>query len=101
MIENKITVSVDPDLEDLIPGFLENRTSDRKKLVEALAASDMQSIQSIGHNLKGLGGGYGFEQMSKLGANIEAAAKEQDSGTIASLIDQLAEYLERIEVIYE
>lgn len=101
MVENKITVSVDPDLEDLIPGFLENRASDRKKLVEALAANDMQTIQSIGHNLKGLGGGYGFEQMSELGANIEAAAKEQDSGTIASLADQLADYLDRIEVIYE
>ena len=101
MSEDKIIVTVDPDLEDLIPGFLDNRAADREKLAEALAANDLQSIQSIGHNLKGVGGGYGFVKLSELGASIEIAAKEQESDTIAALIDQLAEYLDRIEVTFE
>ena len=101
MTDEKIIVSVDPDLEDLIPGFLENRSIDREKLAGALVSGDMETIQSIGHNLKGLGGGYGFVEMSEIGADIENAAKSGDADSIRSLIDRLADYLERIEVKFE
>ncbi len=101
MSENRITVSVDADLEDLIPGFLENRSADIDKLRQALAASDFAVIQSTGHNLKGVGGGYGFEHMSELGAGIENAAKQQDLETATTLTDQLADYLQRVEIVYE
>ncbi|MCG8448534.1 MAG: Hpt domain-containing protein, partial [Pirellulales bacterium] len=96
MSDNRIMVSVDPDLEDLVPGFLENRASDREKLAQSLADKNFPEIQSIGHNLKGVGGGYGFEAMSEIGANIETAAKTQDTEALTSLIDQFADYLDRV-----
>ena len=101
MTEDKITISIDSDLEDLIPGFLENRNADLEKLAEALAEKDLPSLQSIGHNLKGVGGGYGFEQMSELGAGIEVAAKAGEVDTIATLVEQLRDYLARIDIVYE
>ena len=101
MSDDSIKISVDADLEDLIPGFLENRAGDVEKLKAAQADNDLPSIQSIGHNLKGVGGGYGFEMMSQLGADIEMAARSGDSEAIPPLIEQLADYLEKIEVVYE
>ena len=101
MSDEKVIVTIDADLEDLVPGFLENRSGDCAKLATALADNDMQSIQSIGHNLKGLGGGYGFEKISELGAALETAAKAGDREGISPLIGQLESYLENVEVKFE
>jgi len=100
MSDEKIIVQVDPDLEELIPGFLENRISDVGKLRTSLDENDFVNIQSIGHSTKGVGGGYGFDLMSEIGAEIEFAAKAKDSDTIGEKINQLDDYLQRIEIEY-
>ncbi len=100
MSDEKIIVQVDPDLEDLIPGFLENRKLDVEKLRAELESSDFINLQSIGHSIKGVGGGYGFDLMSELGAAIESAAKEQNADQVREKIDQLNHYLQRVVVEY-
>lgn len=100
MSDEKIIVKVDPDLEDLVPGFLENRSLDIENLRSELNKSDFEQITSIGHNLKGVGGGYGFEFMSELGANIETAGKESNADAIQENINKLDNYLKCIEVEY-
>ena len=101
MSSEKIQVSIDPDLEDLIPGFLENRLKDVDKIKEALTAGDSETLRSIGHSLKGVGGGYGFDRISELGAEIEVFAKAGDFESINSRVDDFADYLEHVEVVYE
>jgi histidine phosphotransfer protein HptB len=101
MSDDKIVVIVDEDLEELIPGFLENRGKDVVALREALAEKEISKLQSIGHSLKGVGGGYGFDALSEIGAEIEAAAKEQNTDPIEELIDRMADYLRRIDVVFE
>ena len=101
MSDDKIVVAVDEDLEELIPGFLQNRNKDIELLREALAGSDLARIQSIGHSLKGVGGGYGFDGLSEFGANIEMAAKDSNVDKIQEQVNEMAKYLERIEVVYE
>lgn len=100
MSDEKIIVQVDPDLEDLIPGFLENRNSDVEKLRSALDDNDFVNLRSIGHSIKGVGGGYGFDLMSELGADIESAAKESNADDIREKINQLDDYLQRVEIEY-
>jgi len=100
MSDEKIIIQVDPDLEELIPGFLENRIADIAKLRASLNDKDYANIQSIGHSTKGVGGGYGFDLMSELGAEIESAAKENDADKIGEKINQLDDYLQRIEIEY-
>jgi histidine phosphotransfer protein HptB len=100
MSGEKIIVQVDPDLEDLIPGFLENRNLDIEKLRSDLDRNDFENIRSIGHSIKGVGGGYGFNLMSELGANIEAAAKENNTDAIRENINRLDDYLKHVEVKY-
>lgn len=101
MSDEKIQVKVDPDLEDLIPGFLNNRTGDLETLRGALSSEDYQSMQSIGHSLKGVGGGYGFTGMSEIGAAIESAAKQQNLEELKQLIEQYGSYLDAVEVTFE
>ena len=99
--DDKITVKIDPDLEELIPGFLENRRQDIIKLNQAHDTGDLETLHIIGHNLKGSGGGYGFDEMSRLGAEIENAAKQNDLQSIRGLINALDQYLSRIDTVFE
>ena len=100
MSSEKITVRIDPDIEALIPGFLGNREKDVQSLKEALGDENYRSMRSIGHNLKGVAGGYGFDGMSRIGADIETAAGHQDIKALASLIEQLDEYMKNLAVVF-
>jgi HPt (histidine-containing phosphotransfer) domain-containing protein len=98
MSAEPIIVTVDPDLEALIPGFLDNRRKDLAALREALQRGDCQALQFTGHSLKGVGGGYGFNGLSEIGARIESLAKTRDVAGIGPQVDALADYLGRVQV---
>jgi len=98
---DRITVVVEEDLRELIPGYLENRRKDITTIREALAGSDYETIRSLGHKMKGSGGGYGFDAITELGHDLEAAAKSEHAEEISRLNDALASYLERLEVVYQ
>ncbi len=101
MTEEKIIIHGDPDLEDLIPGFLENRRNDVDKLRSCIDSGDFEAIRVLGHSMKGAGGGYGFDAITEYGASIEAAAKGEDTASLAATTEALESYLERVEVVYD
>lgn len=101
MNDQRIIAHVDPDLEELIPGFLDNRRRDVEKLRAALAAGDFATVRITGHSMKGAGGGYGFQPITDIGAVIERAAMASDAAAAAAGIDDLAAYLARVEVVYD
>ncbi len=101
MSEDKIIVHIDIDLEDLVPGFLENRQKDLEMLEKVIQENDFESLGSIGHNLKGVGGGYGFLEITEIGAAIEESAKAANLEVASENIKKLSYYLSHIEVIYE
>lgn len=94
----RIVVRVDPDLADMIPGFIANRHRDLELLRAAAASGDLEAIRQVGHRLLGVGGGYGFQEISAIGARIEAAAKEGRQAAAVAAIDELADHLSRLEV---
>jgi len=96
-----VVIKADPDLEDIIPGYLKNRDDDISKISEALAKGDYETIRVLGHTMKGTGGGYGFDTITTLGHAIEVAAKERNREGIQRSIKELSAYLNRVEVIYE
>lgn len=98
--EQKIIAHVDSDLADIIPGFLENRQKDCKSVLDALEKGDYETIRILGHSMKGVGGGYGFNTVTDLGASIEQAAKNKNTMEIYNLINKLITYLDRVEVVY-
>lgn len=96
----KVTVEVDADLADLVPNFLANRQKDLLHITAALDRNDMEALRIIGHNMKGVGGGYGFNDITEFGKNIEAATKTRDTTKIRAELQQYQSYLANLEVRY-
>ncbi len=95
------TVYIDIDLKELIPMFLESRQEDIVALRQALADADYTTLKTIGHTLKGVGGGYGFDFITDIGSDIELAAKEADDVHVEKLINSMEYSLKNLEIIYE
>ncbi len=98
--ENAITLYIDQELEEIIPGFLENRRGDVQTIETALQENNLSQIQMIGHRLKGDGGGYGFDAISTIGAALEQAAAREDRPAIRRLTIELIDFLARVFVVY-
>jgi len=101
MSSEKITVTVDNDLEDLIPGFMQRRRGDVESLKVSLSAGELDKIRITGHSMKGTGGGYGFDELSQIGAELEKAALAGDAEEISALIDRLERYLDNVAIRFE
>jgi len=99
--DEKIVVQIDQDLEDLIPGYLENRRENVKSIVKAISEGDFETIEILGHSMKGSGGGYGFKMISEIGGIMETAAEEKNKDEIINQNEKLSSYLDRVEVVYE
>ena len=98
--ESGITVYVDSSLEEIVPGFLENRRRDVQTVETALGQNDFRTVCVIGHRMRGDGGGYGFDAISTIGEGIEQAAARQDTEAIRRHLSNLIEFLARITVVY-
>ena len=101
MSQQKITVIVAKDLEDLIPTFMANRTKELGTLSVALGAGDMEQLRQLGHRMKGVGNSYGFERVSVIGKQIEDGARSGDRSALEASIAGYADYLAKVEVAYE
>jgi HPt (histidine-containing phosphotransfer) domain-containing protein len=101
MNANTVTVTVAKDLEDLIPTFMKNRGKELETLRSALAAGDLEQLRQLGHRMKGVGNSYGFEHVSTLGKQIEDGAKVNDRAGLEARIVEYADYLARVQIVYE
>jgi HPt (histidine-containing phosphotransfer) domain-containing protein len=92
---------VDSSLEDIVPGYLDNRRKDVGALRQSLERGDFAAIRVLGHNMKGSGGGYGFAALTELGAALEKAALAGDAETVRRRIAELSAYLDSLRIKYE
>lgn len=95
----KEIVYVDPDFMDLIPFFLESRHNDIVNIRECIKRADLKEAERLGHGMKGAGGGYGFQEISRIGKSIEEAAKAGNTAEIEQALGMLDEYLSVVEVV--
>ncbi len=91
---------VPEDLEPLIPGYMANRRKDILNIRQLVVEENYTEAQRLAHSMKGSGGGYGFEEISKLGAAMEIAAKSSTGAEILSGIDKLEHYLDTVSILY-
>ncbi len=90
-----VAALIDEEITRGRPLFLDNRRKDLIRMRDAVAQGDYEAVRTMGHRMKGLGGSYGFPDISAAGARIEQAAKDHDLASIRQAIDQLAEILAR------
>src|SRR6266852_3836622 len=101
MNDDAYKVMVAKDLEDLIPGFMRNRNKELETLKLALAAADFEQLRQLGHRMKGVGNSYGFAHVSTLGKHIEDGARSGDRAGLEARIREYADYLAKVEIVYE
>jgi len=99
-MSDKIIIEVEEDIKELIPTYLKNMKNNVKFFRNMLEKDDFGHIRERGHNIKGSGGGYGFDRISEIGREIEMAAREENKEAIIKEVDSLDDFLDRLEVVY-
>jgi HPt (histidine-containing phosphotransfer) domain-containing protein len=97
--KDTILVRANPKFADLIPGFLQNRRQDVIAMLAALERGDFQTVESLGHDMKGAGGSYGFQAITDIGGALEHAAESADSDASRKWVGELSRYLDRVEIV--
>lgn len=97
----KFQIVVDAMLEPIMDRYLELREEELGQTEEAIAAGDSEAVRMLGHRLKGSGTSYGFVRLTELGADLEAAAKEDDLVQAGKLAAEVRAYLDNVEVVFE
>ena len=97
----KIIAHVDPDLRELILGYLQNRRKDIKAIGAILKDADLIKIRTPGYSMKGSGHGYGFMPISVIWAANEKAAKEKAPDNIQTHLNELLSYLDSVSVVHD
>lgn len=97
-LEEIISIEMPPGLEHIMPAYLEWRRKEVPELIALLAASDFERLARLSHNIKGTGTSYGLPDLSRIGADLELAAKECDTAAAGDQLTQLNYYLEHLQV---
>ena len=86
-----------PDLLDLVPEYLKRRNQDAIQIKNLISHHDFIAIQILSHKMHGSGKMYGFEAISTIGRELEAAAIENNLNLIESLNKALLNYLQSLD----
>jgi signal transduction histidine kinase/CheY-like chemotaxis protein/HPt (histidine-containing phosphotransfer) domain-containing protein len=89
-------LEADPDRADLVHKFVENLPSLLDSLASACANQDWDGLKRRIHDLKSLGGGYGYMQLTKVAEKIESECLSGDTDKVDPLIKELYLLLDRI-----
>ncbi|EQC45075.1 Hpt domain protein [Bacteriovorax sp. BSW11_IV] len=95
-----IKIEIDVDLQDIVPGFLENRSKDLVELHRAVDESDLKTIEKIGHKVAGSSGGYGFDELGKMAKELELKAMDGKFEECVELINKIETHLKNVEVVF-
>jgi len=73
--------------------YINHTSKELKNIKENLNSAAFDSLRTFGHNIKGSGGMYGFNEITSRGAAIESAAMNKNLEDIKSHLDALEVFL--------
>ena len=100
LVTGRIRVRVEAGMEDVVPSYLDKRRNDISRYRQALTDQDFDSIRMLGHRMKGTGAGYGFAELTSMGAEIEKSALTRNASAILATVDKLSRYINCVELEY-
>jgi len=69
----------DADMMEIVREFASDAPQRADEIEQYLQSGDLSGLQTLAHQLKGAGGGYGFDAITETAAALEAAIR-QDAG---------------------
>jgi len=84
-------------LVERTPAYLENCRYNVTAINAALDQVDFETVVILAHNMRGSGGGFGFQMITDFGAGLESAAGLADLGTSRRWVQDLSDYLDRVQ----
>ncbi len=90
--------AADPEYRELLEMFDEALPERRRCLTDAFRAGNIPELQTLAHQLKGAGGGFGFPGLTDHAAVLEAACKTAEPDRIAEALDLTLAFMQRITV---
>ena len=97
-LKGKIRITPPAGIEGLVPNYLKNIRRDMCAILAGVDLNDCDPARRFGHQFKGSGEGYGFPEIARTGAALEAAAIGADEVEIRSQLLSLTRYLDRVEI---
>jgi HPt (histidine-containing phosphotransfer) domain-containing protein len=95
---DRIVVRVPADLAEYVPEFLSTTQSQLASSFDALAQGRFGAFRTLGHNIKGSAGSFGFDALGDLGRHLENAAVAGEYDRVRELAASIRDYLDRLEV---
>jgi PAS domain S-box-containing protein len=82
-----------------IPAYLRNCKQNVVVMLDALDRVDFETVTSLGHQMMGSGGMFGFQAITDIGRSIELAAENADTDGSREWVGALSIYLDGVETI--
>ena len=82
-----------------IPAYLRNCKQNVIVMLDALDRVDFETVTSLGHQMMGSGGMFGFQAITDIGRSIERAAESADTDASRKWVGALSIYLDGVETI--
>jgi diguanylate cyclase (GGDEF)-like protein len=93
-------VVVDPWFANRIPQFLVSVRNEVQTAREACDAGNLERIRSMARRLQGNAAEHSIEVIGQLAGLLEQAARSDDATSIGRVLDELAAYVEHVQVTY-
>ncbi|MCD4785476.1 MAG: PAS domain S-box protein [Candidatus Eremiobacteraeota bacterium] len=88
---------LDPDILELIPWFIDTVKEYITEIKQAFEEGDLDAIRIKGHQLKGNGSSFGYDELSEIGMKLEDTAESGDKESLKDYIEELDEIIKAIE----
>jgi HPt (histidine-containing phosphotransfer) domain-containing protein len=87
-----------PGMLEIIAEFVDGLPGEVQKMTDFLEHNDMVSLRRVVHQLRGAGGGYGFNPITESAIRTEGSIDSPtSSNSVASEINFLLDLIRRIE----
>ena len=91
----------DSHMEQLVSDFVASLSGYLAELQRSVESADWRKVQSIVHQLKGMGGGFGFPQLTELCEKVEQNIMKNNMDQAVNSVLQLLEYMDQIITDHE
>jgi HPt (histidine-containing phosphotransfer) domain-containing protein len=90
--------AADPDMQDLIRTFVSRLPRRAEQMMQLLGEQDLSQLRQVVHQLKGAGGGFGFDEITHRAAQVEKTIQAQATlEIIVQQVTSLVRLLERVD----